>query len=109
MQRTGIPIGVDAGVAVTDTLATCAAIPFESCVGGMYQVPVGSSVTSLTWHVQVRDGGSFIPAYDEDGAAVVQTVVHTRAYPIPSALYGAKALKAVAGGANGVIHVLTKS
>lgn len=92
-------------VAVTTSVATCTEIPFGSYGGGIVFIPTtaGASVTSLTWYVAEKMGGTYLAAYDEDGVAVTQTVAHTKAYAIPSALFGARALKAVANAAGTII------
>lgn len=92
-------------VSVTASAGTTGEIPFEECAGGMIFVPTGSALTSLTFHAADKPGGTFYPAYDADGNALTRTVAQTRAYPIPSALYGAGAIKIVGNDVGTVIVV----
>ena len=78
------------------TAAASTEIMFGSYAGGIVFLPAGVGVTTITWYVAEKPGGTYLAAYDEDGTAVTQTVSHTKAYAIPSSLYGARALKAVA-------------
>lgn len=92
-------------VSVTASAGTTGEIPFEECAGGMIFVPTGSALTSLTFHAGEKSGGTFLPAYDADGNALVRTVAAGMAYPIPSALYGAGAIKIVGNDVGTVIVV----
>jgi hypothetical protein len=94
-------------VAMTDSAATTGVIQYSEASGGVLRLPAGSSITSLTWYATEAIGGTFAPAYDQDGVAVTQTVVHTRIYEIPSALFGAAAIKAVVNAA-GTVYVNLK-
>ena len=85
-------IEITAGV----TAAASTEIMFASYAGGMVFLPAGVGVTTITWYVAEKPGGTMLVAYDEDGVAITQTVSHTKAYAIPSALFGARAVKAVA-------------
>jgi hypothetical protein len=78
------------------TAAASDEILFGSYAGGIVFLPAGVGVTTITWYVAEKPGGTYLLAYDEDGTAVTQTVSHTKAYAIPAALYGARAIKAVA-------------
>lgn len=109
MRRAGFPAkSSDGAIAVTNSAATTGEIPFAEAAGGVYRIPAGSSITSLTWYASEAIGGTFAAAYDEDGVAVTQTVSHTKTYAIPSALFGAASLKAV-GDASGTIYVHLKA
>lgn len=92
-------------VSVTDAIATCDVIPFGSYSGGFVIIPTtaGASVTSLTWYVSDKETGTFVAAYDEDGVAVTQTVAHSKAYAIPSAIFGARFVKILANAAGTLI------
>jgi len=85
-------VAVTAGV----TAAASDEIIYGSYAGGMVFLPADVGVTTITWYAAEKPGGTYLVAYDEDGVAVTQTVSHTKAYAIPAALYGARALKAVA-------------
>ena len=85
-------VSVTAGV----TAAASDEIIFGPYGGGMVFLPAGVGVTTITWYAAEKPGGTYLAAYDEDGTAVTQTVSHTKAYAIPLALFGARAIKAVA-------------
>lgn len=95
-------------VSLTDAAGTTEIIQYDAYSGGMVCVPNGSSVTSLTWHAADTAGGTFEPAYDEHGNALTQTVAANYAIQIPSALFGAGGIKAVANAA-GDVEVSLKS
>ncbi len=82
-------------VSVTTAVATTEEILFGSYSMGMLQVASGSAATTLTFHTAEKKGGTYLPAYDYDGNAVVLTVAAGRSYPIPLALSGAVAFKMV--------------
>jgi hypothetical protein len=107
ITRSGHHNGLAAGTAVTASIATCREIIYQGASSGMVYIPAGSSVTSLTPYVAYERGGTYYPLYDEYGAPVVMTVVHTRAYPIPVAPFGAMALKFLSNE-TGVVHVSLK-
>lgn len=93
-------------VTIDTTAAACEEIPFGSYAGG--EIFFGTTgVSTLTWWVAEKMGGTYVAAYDEDGVAVTQTVSSSKAYPIPSALFGAAALKAV-GDVAGTMAVSLK-
>jgi hypothetical protein len=94
-------------VVVNTTDAACEEILYSEFTSGM--VVIGTGITSLTWYVAPVAGGTYVPAYDYAGAAVAQTsLTAARAYPIPLALIGNVALKAVAN-AEGTIDVTLKA
>lgn len=95
-------------VAMTDSAATTGVIQYSEASGGVFRIPVDSSITSLTWYATEAIGGTFAAAYDQDNVAVTQTVVHTRIYEIPAALFGAAAIKAVVN-ADGTVYVNLKA
>lgn len=108
MLRRGSWLASSSGaVAMTDSAATTAEIPYSEASGGMFRIPAGSSITSLTWYSSESIGGTFAAAYDEDGVAVTQTVVHTRSYAIPAALFGSGSIKAVVNAA-GTVYMRLK-
>ena len=75
--------------------------------GGRFQVPSGSSITSITWYDAPEVGGAYVAAYDEFGVAITQTVSDAKSYEIPTSLAGSAAIKAV-GDAAGTIVVYAK-
>lgn len=92
---------------VDTVLADAEELGFSDWITGIVYVPSGSTITSLTWYAAYERGGTFYAAYDSNGDAVTQTVAATKAYPIPLALAGAVALKAV-GDADGTVYVSLK-
>lgn len=95
-------------VQLTNAIGTTEEIGYELYGGGTVHVPNGSSVTSLTWWSASERGGTYEAAYDKDGNAVTQTVAADQAHPIPIALFGAAAIKAVAN-ASGSVEVSLKA
>lgn len=97
-------------VTVDTTAAASEEIRIGCYSGGYVIIPttLGASVTSLTWYVAEKAGGTYVAAYDEDGTAITQTVSHTKAYAIPSALFGAVAVKIVTNAA-GTLAVTLKA
>ena len=96
-------------VTVATAVATSTAIPFGDQEGGRFHVPVGSSITALTWYdsMSKEADATFLAAYDELGVAVTQTVAAGYSYEIPTSLAGSAMLKAV-GDAAGTINVCIK-
>src|SRR4030042_3586482 len=97
-------------VAVSHTaIGSSEEIIYGGYAGGMVFVPTvaGVDITVLTWYAAEKPGGTYLPAYDSTGTAVTQTVSHTKAYPIPAALAGCRAIKAM-GDASGSIAVSLK-
>lgn len=97
-------------VTVDTTAAASEEILYSEYTSGTVHIPTvaGASITTLTWHVAPVAGGTYLPAQDYDGAAVTQTVAKTKAYPIPLALIGSVALKAV-GNAAGTVDISLKA
>ena len=89
------------------TAAASDEIPFGPYAGGMVHIPAAEGVTTITWYSAEKMGGTYLAAYDEDGVAVTQTVSHTKAYAIPAALYGSRALKAVASAGTASTLLIT--
>ncbi len=88
--------------ALTTSLATTAEIEIAEQAGGAVLIPAGSPITSLTYHGAREPGGAFVPLYDSQGLAVVQTVAAGRGYPLPEACFPYGALKLVANAAGTV-------
>jgi len=93
---------ISQSAALTTSAGTTEAISIGNYASGEIFIPTGSSITTLTYHVAPISGGTFIAAYDAAAAAVTQTVVAARAYPIPSALFGAAMIKIVVNAAGSV-------
>lgn len=86
-------------VTLTTSSTTTEEIRLGNYSGGFVFIPAGSSVTTLTWWVAEKASGTYFAAYDEDNAAITQTVAASQANAIPSALFGAMAIKAVSNAA----------
>jgi hypothetical protein len=95
-------------VALTDVAATTGEIDISQYASGQVTIPTGSGITGLTWYVASGKGGTYIPAQDASGSAITQTVAATKSYPIPSTLFGAPFIKAVAN-TTGNVDVNLKS
>lgn len=94
-------------VTVDTTAAACKEILYGEYTSGM--VVVGTGITSLTWWIAPVAGGTYGAAYDYDEVAITQTgLTAGRAYPIPLALIGSVAIKAVANAA-GTIDISLKA
>lgn len=102
-MATEIRACTDATVALTTSAATSPAIDLSKWAWGEVFIPSGSPITTLTYHVAPTLGGTYLAAYDSTPAAVAQTVVAGRAYPIPSPLFGAAAMRIVVNAAGSVL------
>lgn len=78
------------------TVANSQEILYGEYTSGEVHIASGSVITELTWYSAPKAGGTYEPAQDYDGVAVTQTVAAGKAYPIPLALFGNVAIKAVA-------------
>ena len=94
-------------VTVATAVANSEEIMSGSYAGGMIFVPSGSTITTITWYAAEKAGGTYLAAYDADGVALTQTVAASKAYEIPAALFGCRAIKAV-GNAAGTLAISLK-
>lgn len=97
----------DQTAAITDAIGTTAEIDYSEAICGGIGVPTGSSITSLTWYGARTAGGTYYPAYDKNGVAIVQTVAAARGYQFHEDLAGWRFLKAV-GDVAGSIELSLK-
>ena len=98
------------GIVLAATEGASTEILYSEYTSGMVHIHAASGVTELTWYVAPKAGGTYYPASDYTGTAVTQTVAHTNSYPIPLALIGNIAIKAVASvGATGTIDISLKT
>lgn len=95
-------------VHVDTVLADCDQIITGDYIVAEVFVPADSDLTTLTWYAAPARGGTYLPAYDADGAPIVQAVAAGGAYPVPVDLAACRALKAV-GNADGTVHVSVKA
>ena len=92
-----------AAVTVSDASATSKEVSLEQFVGGVVYIPAAADgLTSIAWHTAPVAGGTYLALYDEDGIEVKQTVSHSKAYAIPSAVWGCGFVKLVGNTAKTV-------
>lgn len=98
-------------VAVTASSTTTGEVDFSEFAGGTVYVPSGSSITTLTFYVAPKIGGTYLAAYDDSSmsspAAVSLTVSAGNAYPIPSSIFGCGAMRMV-GNTTGTVYLTFK-
>lgn len=95
-------------LAITDTEGTCPEILYSEYTSGMFFVANGSAAVLFTWYAAPQIGGTYYAASDYDGVAITQTVAADGCYPIPLALIGNIAIKAV-GDDTATIDIVLKS
>ncbi len=90
-------------LALTASLNTTPEIDLSGYASGeiFIAADVSSPMTSLTYYVAPRVGGTYLAAQDGSGA-ITTTVVNDKAYIIPSTVFGAGAIKIVANNAGNV-------
>lgn len=93
-------------VAVDTVLADSDEINIAEYAVGRFEVPDGSSLTTITWHANSKETANYEAAY-YDGVAVTQAVAAGQSHEIPPGLFGAISLKAT-GNADGTIHISLK-
>lgn len=92
------------------TEAASTEILYGEYTSGMVHLANGNTITELTWYAAPKAGGTYEPAYDYDGVAITQTVAADQSHPIPLALIGNIAIKAVTtAGTADTIDVSLKS
>jgi hypothetical protein len=81
------------------TLASSTAVEYRGWAGGEIFIPAGTTLTTpLTWYAADDLDGTFLAAQDGTGTAVTSTIAAGKCVPIPAALFGAGAIKALCGG-----------
>ena len=68
-------------VTVGTTAAASEEIIYSDRAGGRFQVPAGSSITSITWYDAPKSGGTFVPASDEYGGDQQTSMGKSMRYP----------------------------
>lgn len=95
MRRRGKTISMD----LTAVIGTTAVVDgWQRQVGGMIQIPSGSSITTLTWYTS-HNGTDYARAQKDgaDWAAVaVDASSESKSIDIPAELYGARHIKVLA-------------
>ena len=98
-------------VPVTATVATDKAtsteIDMRRYAMGRFHVPAGSALTTITWYSSPTAGGTYLPAYDELGVSLAQTVAAGRSYTLPSEMAAGAFIKPE-GNAAGTITIVLK-
>lgn len=90
----------DETIACTTSISTTARVLREGLPLGSYQVPTGSSITSVTWYGANIIGEAGGRAKDEDSVQCpAQTVAAGETCMLPSALAGVKYILAVTDAA----------
>jgi hypothetical protein len=95
-------------VALNTAIGTTAEIKYTEVAGGMVMVPAASSITSITWWAAPYPGGTYEAVVDGAGSEVATTIAADQSAAIPSALFGAGAIKGVVNSA-GSVQVSLKS
>lgn len=80
-------------VAVKDAVSGSDAISFADFETGRVHVPVGSALTTLTWHASLSRDGAYLAARDGSNNPVTSTVTAGCSYAFPAALLGARFIK----------------
>lgn len=83
-------------------VATTPEIDMRQSAGGTIQIPVGSSITSLTYYAAAEPGAVYSALYTDAVAAVTQTVAADRVVDMPAAVAAVGALKIVVNVAGAV-------
>ena len=97
-----------ATVALNTAIGTTEEIKYTEVAGGVVTAPAGTSITTLTWWTAPYPGGTYGAAMDGAAAAITSTIAATQSVAIPSALFGAGAIKAVTN-ASGDVQISLKS
>ena len=93
---------------LTTSATTTPEIDIEGFALGEVYVPAASPINTLTFHLAMQEGGTYLPAYDSAGAAVTLTVAAGRAYPLPATIFGGMWMRIVANAA-GDVSISVKS
>lgn len=81
-------------ISTTDSLTTTDEVLLDGAEQGTLYVPAGSTITSVSFYVAPAPGGTFVALYSATTAVELTTTV-SRAYAIPAAVFGARAMKMV--------------
>lgn len=92
---------------ITAAESTSVAIDIRTFAGGSIQIPVGSSITTITFYADHDAAGVFGAMYDNEGYALALTVAAGRTYELPSAIFSVPYFKMV-GNTTGTITVFLK-
>lgn len=84
---------------IDTTVGASVEINFSGYAGGTVFIPTGATTTLLTYYAAEKPGGTYLALYDKDVAAVTQVVSAAKAYQLPEAVFGCRALKIVGNAA----------
>lgn len=87
---------------LTTDLTTTPEISISRFAAGTVYIPVGSTITTLTFYAAYSTGGVYFAAYGSTGTALTLAVAANGAYQLPAALFGAGQIKIVADAAGDV-------
>ena len=90
------------------SLASASYIPMCNYAGGIFSIPTGSSITTLTFYVSDKSDGTYQALYSSAGAAVSVTVAADKSYVQDVSLNVAPYVKIVANAA-GTVNYLGKT
>lgn len=91
-----------ANPAIATAVANSDPIDIREFASGAIVLGANTSLTTLTYYGAATVDGLYSPAQDAAGAAVVQTVAASKAYPIPAILFGFAYIKIVGNAADHV-------
>lgn len=94
-------------VAITASESTSPSVDARTFAGGSVQIPVGSSITTLTFYADHDRAGVFGTLYDADGTAISLTVAAGRTYELPATIFNVPYFKMV-GNTTGNVSVFLK-
>ena len=94
-------------VTLTTAETTSPSIDARPFAGGSVQIPVGSSITTLTFYADHDRAGVFGALYDNEGIAVTLTVAAGRCHELPTSIFAVPYFKMVAN-AGGDVTVFLK-
>jgi hypothetical protein len=99
---------VTSAVTATNSASTSPKTNYGSHAGGIFIVDsVAGGATSLTWHVAFGPEVTAVPV--NDGTADVSTtIVASKAYPIPDALFAAPFIVAVTNAGTATFRLCVK-
>jgi len=95
-------------VTLDSTIGDTPEIQFAGMRVGVVIIPNGSTITTLTYHVAEKLGGTYLPLHDEGGSAITHSVAADKAYQLPPELHGATAIKIVPNNDGAVFLTLSE-
>lgn len=99
---------VVAAVTATNSASASPKIPFGAAAGGIIIVDaVASGANTITWHVAFGPELTPVPVV-VDGANLTTSVIASRAYALPDALFAAPFIVAVTNAGTATIRVSVK-